>query len=139
MVIPALTLIAALLVPQAVAEIDKESDTVALAFDHPLKAIDGSDVVLDRAEFRFVLNPPPGAPIPGPVLVLRDMQPIVMGENLYAVKDLFTSVPPGEYDVTVRVRSTLGAWSESSPVLHRKIVSKKPVAPTALRESAVGN
>lgn len=141
MIIPTITILlaAALPAPQAeVKEIDKAAEQTGIAFDHPIVTTDGQPVELNACEFIFRHNPISAVPVPPPIRVLKDMQAIVKGENVYAVPDLFATVPVGEYDITVRVRSVGGKWSDVSNILHRKIVSKKPATPLNLREKDLG-
>lgn len=139
MIIPALTLLVALALPQVVPVVlDKDSDTMALAFDTQLTDVNDAPVDVDQAEFIFRPNPPPADPVPLPLRVVRDMQRIIFGENVYMVKDLLVTVPVGTFDVTVRIRSQSGSWSDESVKLFSEVVSKKPRAPTNLRKHVVG-
>ena len=56
------TLIAAFAVQAVPVVLEKDSDIIALSFDHTLKDISGADVVLDQAEFFFRVNPAPDLP-----------------------------------------------------------------------------
>lgn len=137
--LPLVAMLAAFLLAQeSPVVLDKDSDTVALAFDHQLIGVDGLDVVLDQAEFVFRVNPVESVPLPPPLRVVKDMQPLVKGANVYLVRGLLATIPVGTYDVTVRVRSNTTAWSGESEKLFSEVVQKKPEAPTNLRKHVVG-
>lgn len=114
-----------------VLKIGKDSD-MELHFDWAGKAIDGTDVDLNGAEFIF-RPPAAGLPVPPPIRVLWTT-PILIGTNRYTVKTLLVDVPPEVYEITVRVRSDAGEWSEVSNTLKREIVAKKPQAPTNFQD-----
>lgn len=134
MLIPALTLLAALAFPAdeiVYEKINKSSPTQKIAFNSSGLDVNGQPISLQRAEFLFRVHPAP-SPLP-PAIVLPTSNAPVNGNNEYLVRNVAATLPAGRYAMTVRFVGG-GLLSDESNLVYVEVVDeKKPAAPTQLR------